>query len=328
MIGYVAKRFAYMVIMIVLVSFVAFFLVQLPPGDFVTSHVNELMRDGQQVSRQRVEALRELYGLDRPFIVQYFKWVGGLLRGNLGHSFAYDQPVARLIAGRLGLTVMLSGGTLLFTYLMAIPMGIYSARHQYSISDYGMSFIGFIGMATPNFILALVLMWFFNTSFGVSIGGLVSREFQGAPWSMAKFGNVLIHLPVPIIVIGTAGTARVIRTLRATMLDELRKQYVVTARSKGLEERRVILKYPTRIALNPLASNMSGVLVDIVSGSVITATVLNLPTLGPLLLDSLLKQDVYLSGAIILFQSIMVFVGTFLSDILLVALDPRIRLEK
>jgi peptide/nickel transport system permease protein len=317
-----------MLVMLFVVSFVAFFLVQLPPGDYVTTYINDLIADGQKVSMAEVASLRAMYGLDRPFFVQYWKWITNVLRGELGRSFGYNRPVKDLIQSRLGLTIAISLATLIFTYIVAIPIAIYSATHQYSIGDYGVSFVGFIGMATPNFILALILMLFFNKAFGLSIGGLFSQEFQGASWSFAKLLDFLKHLPIPIIVIGTAGTAMVIRILRACLLDELRKQYVITARAKGVEEKMLTMKYPVRIAVNPMISSMSGILVAIVSGSTITAMVLNLPTMGPLLLDSLLKQDVYLSGAIILFQCVMVFVGTFLSDMLLLVMDPRIRFEK
>ena len=318
-----------MLVMLLVVSFVAFLVVQLPPGDYVTTHINDLLGDGQQISIEEIAALRADYGLDKPVVTQYFRWITKIiLRGDFGRSFAYNRPVIDLIGSRLGLTVMISLCTLIFTYVIAVPIAIYSAVHQYSLADYVASFIGFIGMATPNFILALVLMLFLHNVFGISVGGLFAPEFQGAPFSFAKFLDLLKHLPVPIVVIGTAGTAGIIRTLRATMLDELKKQYVVTARAKGVEEKKVIRKYPVRIALNPMISGMSGILVTVISGSTITATVLNLPTLGPLLLDALLKQDVYLSGAIILFQSIMVFVGTFLSDMILMIVDPRIRFEK
>ncbi|MBT3272884.1 MAG: ABC transporter permease [Spirochaetales bacterium] len=328
MVKYILRRFAYMLIMLLLVSFVAFFLVQLPPGDYVTTYINDKVNDGEKVSLAEVEALRAMYGLDRSFLYQYWKWIGNIMQGELGRSFGYGRPVKDLLSERLGLTVMISIATLIFTYLLAVPIGIYSATHQYSYGDYTASFLGFIGMATPNFILALILMLIFNKLFGLSIGGLFSQEFQGAAWSFAKLWDLIKHLPIPIVVIGTAGTASVIRTLRATLLDELRKQYVITARAKGVEERKLVFKYPVRIAINPMVSSMSGILVGIVSGSTITATVLNLPTMGPLLLDSLLKQDVYLSGAIILFQCVMVFLGTFLSDMLLIAVDPRIKYDK
>ena len=304
---YLLRRFAYMLVLLLLVSFVAFFLVQLPPGDYVTTYINDRINDGQRVSAAEVEALRALWGLDRSFLFQYWKWISNLAQGELGRSFGYGQQVIDLLEDRLGLTAAVSFATLLVTYLIALPIGIYSATHQYSWGDYTASVAGFVGMATPNFILALMLMLFFHRAFGVSIGGLLSQEFQGAPWSLAKLVDVLKHLPIPIIVIGTAGTAVVIRTLRATLLDELSKQYVITARSKGVEERRLVMKYPVRIAVNPMISSMSGILVGIVSGSTITATVMNLPTVGPLLLDSLLKQDVYLSGAIIMFQGLVVY---------------------
>ena len=324
---YILRRFAYMLVLLLMVSFVAFFLVQLPPGDYVTTYINDRINDGQRVSAAEVDALRALWGLDRSFLFQYWKWIGNMVQGELGRSFGYGQQVIDLLEDRLGLTAAVSFATLLVTYLIALPIGIYSATHQYSWGDYTASVAGFIGMATPNFILALMLMLFFHRAFGLSVGGLLSQEFQGAPWSVAKLVDLLKHLPIPIMVIGTAGTAVVVRTLRATLLDELRKQYVITARSKGIEERRLVMKYPVRIAVNPMISSMSGILVGIVSGSTITATVMNLPTVGPLLLDSLLKQDVYLSGAIIMFQGLMVLLGTFFSDMLLIAVDPRIRFE-
>ena len=324
---YILRRFAYMLVLLLMVSFVAFFLVQLPPGDYVTTYINDRINDGQRVSAAEVDALRALWGLDRSFLFQYWKWIGNMAQGELGRSFGYGQQVIDLLEDRLGLTAAVSFATLLVTYLIALPIGIYSATHQYSWGDYTASVAGFVGMATPNFILALMLMLFFHRAFGVSVGGLLSQEFQGAPWSLAKLVDLLKHLPIPIMVIGTAGTAVVVRTLRATLLDELRKQYVITARSKGIEERRLVMKYPVRIAVNPMISSMSGILVGIVSGSTITATVMNLPTVGPLLLDSLLKQDVYLSGAIIMFQGLMVLLGTFFSDMLLIAVDPRIRFE-
>ena len=324
---YILRRFAYMLVLLLMVSFVAFFLVQLPPGDYVTTYINDRINDGQRVSAAEVDALRALWGLDRSFLFQYWKWIGNMAQGELGRSFGYGQQVIDLLEDRLGLTAAVSFATLLVTYLIALPIGIYSATHQYSWGDYTASVAGFVGMATPNFILALMLMLFFHRAFGVSVGGLLSQEFQGAPWSLAKLVDLLKHLPIPIMVIGTAGTAVVVRTLRATLLDELRKQYVITARSKGIEERRLVMKYPVRIAVNPMISSMSGILVGIVSGSTITATVMNLPTVGPLLLDSLLKQDVYLSGAIIMFQGLMVLLGTFFSDMLLIAVDHRIRFE-
>ena len=325
---YILRRFGYMLVLLLLVSFVAFFLVQLPPGDYVTTYINDRINDGERVSRAEVDALRALWGLDRSFMFQYWKWIGNAVQGELGRSFGYGQQVIDLLKDRLGLTAVISIATLIVTYLIALPIGIYSATHQYSWGDYTASVAGFIGMATPNFILALILMLFFHKAFGLSVGGLLSQEFQGEPWSIAKLIDLGKHLPIPILVIGTAGTAAVVRTLRATLLDELRRQYVITARSKGIEERKLIMKYPVRVAINPMISSMSGILVGIVSGSTITATVLNLPTVGPLLLDSLLKQDVYLSGAIIMFQGLMVLLGTFLSDMLLVAVDPRIKFEK
>jgi peptide/nickel transport system permease protein len=317
-----------MLVSLVLMSFVTFVVIQLPPGDFVTSRANALRADGQQISREQIESWNRLYGLDRPLLVQYVFWVRNMAQGTFGMSFAYNRPVIEVIGERFLLTIVISVVTLLFSYLIAIPIGVYSATRQYSGGDYLFSFMGFIGMAVPNFILAMIAMYLANRWFGISIGGLFSAEYQSAAWSGSKLADLLAHLPVPVIVIGIQGTAGTIRTLRACMLDELKKQYVTTARSKGLPARTVIYRYPLRIAMNPLVSGMSRILADIVSGSTITAIVLNLPTMGPLLQDALMQQDTYLAGAAILLQCALVLVGTLLSDLILVAMDPRIRLEK
>jgi peptide/nickel transport system permease protein len=328
MLMYLAKRLAYMIIMLILMSVVAFILVQMPPGDYVTSYIASLAEMGEQATEAEIASIKKQYALDLPLPIQYFKWIANMLRGQFGMSFALKRPVKDLIAERLPLTLVVSILTLVFTYLVAIPIGIYSATHQYSFSDYAVSVLGFVGLATPDFLLALILMLIFNNWFGISIGGLFSMEYQIAPWSFAKLFDLLKHLPIPIIVIGTAGTAGIIRVMRGSLLDELRKQYVITARAKGLSEIKVIFKYPVRVSLNPIVSSVAWVLPRIFSGSTITAIVLGLPTVGPMFFQALLVQDTYLSGAIILILCGLTVLGTLLSDILLVVVDPRIRFEK
>jgi peptide/nickel transport system permease protein len=275
-----------------------------------------------------VEALRKRYNLDEPIYVQYVKWMGGLLRGDLGMSLEWNRPVKELISERILLTIIISIVTLLFTWAIAIPIGIYSAVKQYSIGDYVFTFLGFIGLATPNFLLALIFMYIGYSVFGASAGGLFSPAYQNAPWSIAKFMDLLGHLWIPVIIIGTAGTAGLIRVMRGNLLDELRKQYVVTARAKGVPRLKLLLKYPVRVALNPLISTVGWVLPAIVSGSVITAVVLGLPTTGPLLLRALMNQDMYLAGSMVMILSCLTVVGTLISDLLLLWLDPRIRYER
>ncbi|MCB0062206.1 MAG: ABC transporter permease, partial [Caldilineaceae bacterium] len=270
----------------------------------------------------------ERYGLGQPVYVQYWKWVSGILfRGDFGRSFAWNMPVSDLIWGRLTLTFVLSLSTLLFIWIVAFPIGVYSAVRQYSVGDYIATFFGFLGVAIPNFLLALVLMYIAFKYFNQSVGGLFSPDYQEAPWSLAKVGDLLAHLWIPIIIIGTDGTAGLIRIMRANLLDELRKPYVVTARAKGLPEWKLLLKYPVRVALNPFISTVGWVLPSLVSGSAIVAIVLSLPTTGPLLLRALLSQDMYLAASFLLMLSILTVIGTLLSDLLLAWLDPRIRYE-
>lgn len=321
-------RFLYMLVVLVLVSLVAFMIIQLPPGDFATSYVAGLSDSEAESAKSMIDSLRSQYGLDRPVYVQYYKWVSGMLRGDFGYSFDWKMPVRNLIGERIVLTVILSVSTLIITYLIAIPIGIYSAVKQYSILDYAFTALGFIGLATPNFLLALLLMIFFLNYFGFSPGGLFSPEYVRAPWDGAKVVDLLKHLPVPLIVIGMNGTAGLIRVMRGTLLDELRKQYVITARAKGVSETKLLFKYPVRMALNPLVSTIGWLLPSIVSGSQIVEVVLGLPTTGPLLLKGLLAQDMYLAASMIMILSFLTVIGTFLSDMLLVWLDPRIRFEK
>jgi peptide/nickel transport system permease protein len=325
MITYLIRRVAYMIVILLLLSVVSFTIIQLPPGDFLSSYIARLAETDSEVTEAELASLRMAYGLDLPMYQQYLKWFGGVLRGEFGLSFEYNQPVGKLVGERFLLTIVLSLFTLVFTYVVAIPIGIYSATHQYSPGDYAATTVGFIGLATPNFRLALILMFIFYKVFGMNVGGLFSVEYLRADWSLAKFWDMMKHLPIPIIVIGTAGTASLIRVMRGSLLDELRKQYVITARTKGVSERTLLFRYPVRIALNPIISTIGWILPAIVSGSTITALVLNLPTTGPLLFGALLSQDMYLSATILMLLSTLTVIGTFISDILLAVVDPRIR---
>jgi peptide/nickel transport system permease protein len=327
MIEYIIRRFIYMLISLLAISIIAFLVIQLPPGDFVDYlETRSVGTSPIFLTEEDLAAFRAQYGLDRPMYVQYFKWITKiLLRGNFGRAFLWDQPVSRLIAERLPFTLIVAICTLIFTYTIATLIGIYSATHQYSIGDYAATVFGFIGLAIPNFLLAIILLVLLFKWFGINAAGLFSPEFEDAPWSFAKLLNLINHLWIPVIVVGTAGTAAVIRVMRGVLLDELGKQYVITARAKGVSERKLVFKYPVRIALNPIVSTIGWRLPMIISGTTITAVVLNLPTLGPMLLASLQSQDMYLAGGIILMLTTMVLVGTFISDILLAVLDPRIR---
>ena len=327
MLSYTARRILVMIPTLIAISIIIFIIIQLPPGDYLETYINELKSQGEQVDPARIEYLKEIYGLDKPMHEQYLLWVFGLLQGDLGYSFEFELPVSEVVGDRLWLSMVLSTSTIIFTWIMAFPIGIYSAVRQYSAGDYALTFLGFLGLATPNFLLALVLMYLANVYFGVSIGGLMDERFIDQPWSLAKVGSVLEHLIVPVIVIGTAGTASLIRTLRANLLDELQKQYVVTGRAKGLSPRKLLLKYPLRIALNPFVADIGNILPRIISGAVLVSVVMNLPTTGPMLLRALQSQDMYLAGSFLRFLSLLVVIGTFLSDLGLAALDPRIRLE-
>lgn len=311
---------------LLIISVVSFVIIQLPPGDFVTQMVAAMEQEGRFPEESFVEELRHRYGLDRPIYIQYFRWLGRVVQGDLGYSFAWNQPVARIIGSRILLTMVISFTTVLFTWVVAFPIGVYSATHQYSVGDYSFTVIGFLGLSIPNFMLALILMWISYTLFDSSIGGLFSREFVNAPWSLAKFVDFLEHLWIPVIVVGTAGTAGLIRILRANLLDELQKPYVTTARTKGMKEWHLIMKYPVRVAINPFISTIGWLLPTLISGSTITAVVLSLPTSGPLLLAALRSQDMYLAGSFLLILSSLTVVGTLVSDILLAWVDPRIRL--
>lgn len=329
MLGYVLRRFLYMLVLLVLVSMAAFTIIQLPPGDYVDTLVAEMEHfTGSKLREDEILNLRFVYGVDRPLPVQYVKWMKKLVSGDFGISLRYMRPVADIISERLPLTMLVALFTMVFTYVVAIPIGIYSATNQYSIGDHLFTGMGFIGLATPNFLLAILLMFALYKWFGFTSTGLFSARYINAPWNWPKFLDLLKHLPVPIFVIGTAGTAGLIRVLRASLLDELRRQYVVTARAKGLPELRVLFKYPVRVAVNPLVSTIGWTIPWIFSGATITSIVLNLPTMGPILFEGLLKQDMELGGSIIMILSSLTVIGTFISDMLLLWVDPRIRFEK
>jgi len=328
MFSYSIRRFIYMIIALAAISVVAFVIIQLPPGDYLTTVVSRLETMGDRPSKEMLISLKRRYGMDLPVYQQYFKWIGNMFHGDFGKSFEWNKPVADLIAERLPLTVMISLSALIFTYVVAIPVGIYSATHQYSIGDYTFTVAGFAGLAIPNFLFALILMFLFYKYFDLSVGGLFSPQYVIAPWSLGKFVDMLKHFPIPIIVIGTAGTAGLIRIMRGCLLDELRKQYVITARAKGVTERTLLFKYPVRVAINPIISTIGWTLPGIVSGETITAIVLSLPTTGPLLFTALMTEDMYLAGSTIMFLSFLTIIGTFISDILLLWIDPRIRYEK
>ncbi len=326
---YIAKRFLYVLFVLGLVSLVVFYIINLPPGSWIENYALELEAAGSPADSSELTFLRGRYGLDQPLHIQYLRWIGPLLtEGDFGYSFEWRQPVWPLIADRLLLTVVVSLASLVFVYAVAIPIALYSATHQYSFGDYLFSFLGIFGLATPSFLLALVFMVIMLRFFGVSPGGLFSPEYLNAPWSPARVWDLLIHLPVPVIVVGTAGTASVIRILRSQLLDEFQKQYVITARAKGVSESRLILKYPFRMALNPIISNIGTLLPAIVSGSTIVAIVLGLPMTGPLLLRSIIAQDTYVAAGILMMLSVMTVLGVLISDLLLAWLDPRIRFEK
>lgn len=312
---------------LLIISALVFGIIELPPGDYFETYIAELEAQGESVDQKRIEFLRQEYGFDKPLIERYFHWVWGMLHGDFGYSFEYELPVSDVVGDRLWLTILLSMVTIIFTWLVAFPIGIYSATHQYSWSDYGLTFVGLLGLATPNFLLALVFLYFANLWFGISIGGLMDAKYLNEPMSWAKFKSVLEHLWVPVIIIGTAGTAAMIRRLRANLLDELQKQYVTTAKAKGLHPFKALTKYPLRMALNFFISDIGGILPSIISGAEVTAMVLSLETTGPLLINALQSQDMYLAGSFLMFLATLTVIGVLVSDIALAMLDPRIRLQ-
>jgi peptide/nickel transport system permease protein len=327
MLAYTARRIMIMVPTLLAITLIIFVIIQLPPGDYLETYITELQSQGEAVDQAKIEALRRQYGLDRPLYEQYAVWVLGLLQGDMGYSFEYQLPVNEVVGDRLWLSFLVAFSTIVFTYAVSFPIGIYSAVRQYSIGDYAFSLLGFLGLATPNFLLALVLLYLANVYFGTSIGGLMDDTFIDQPWSWAKFLSVLEHLWVPVVVIGTSGTAGMIRRLRANLLDELQRQYVITGRAKGLPPARLLLKYPLRMALNPFIADIGNLLPQVVSGAAIVSIVLNLPTTGPMLIEALRSQDMFLAGSFLVFLAFLTVIGVFLSDLLLAVLDPRIRLE-
>ena len=325
---YILQRLALLPLLMVIYSFVIFVIIQAPPGDFLTAYVATLASSGSSLSAEQIAAMRHQYGLDQPMIVQYFLWVQHLLHGDFGLSLEYQRPNAELISEMLGLTLALALFSFVLTWVLAIPAGIYSATHPRSVGDHILTVIIYIGVATPNFMLALILMWVAFAYFDVSVTGLFSPDYVNAPWSWGRVADLLEHIWLPALVLGIAGTARLSRIMRANLLDELNKPHVVTARAKGMKEWRLVLRYPVRLAFNPLVSTVGWYLPQLFSGSLIVATVMNLPNIGPLLLRALVNQDMYLAGGILLIYSFLTVVGTLVSDVLLALFDPRIRVEK
>ncbi|AGB75241.1 MULTISPECIES: ABC transporter permease [Rhizobium] len=327
MLKYILWRTAVMIPTLVIISMLVFTIIQLPPGDFFDSQIAELRAQGDTANLQDMENLRHEYGLDQPLPLQYLHWAGGMLHGDFGYSFEYQLPVSDVVGDRLWLTILVSMTTILLTWLIAFPIGIYSATHQYSWGDYGLTFLGLLGIAIPNFMLALILMYFANVWFGVSIGHLMDQKYLSQPMSWEKARSILSHLWIPVIIVGTAGTAGMIRRLRANLLDEMQKQYVVTARAKGLHPLKALVKYPLRMALNFFVADIGSILPSIISGAEITAIVLSLETTGPMLIRALQSQDMYLAGSFLMFLAFLNVIGVLISDIALGFLDPRIRLQ-
>ncbi|WP_159621736.1 ABC transporter permease [Ruania rhizosphaerae] len=329
MLRYITRRLLILIPTLAAISVVTFIVIQLPPGDYLTTRIAQLSAQGDgSLSAQELERLTQRYGLDQPVYVQYWTWISNILfHGDFGDSFVYGRPVGALLAERLPLTILLSVLTLLFIWAVSFPIGVYSAMRQYSVGDYTFTFFGYLGLAVPNFLIALVLMWVSLQYFGTSVGGLFSPEYRDAPWSMPKFGDLLAHLWIPVVIWGTAGTAANIRVLRANLLDELRKPYVTAARARGMKRGLLTIKYPVRVAMNPFFSTIGWILPGLIAADAITSQVLNLNTTGPLLLDALLAQDMYLAGSVLLISALLVVIGTLISDLALAWLDPRVRLR-
>lgn len=328
MVGYIVRRLIMLIPTMMVISIVIFMIIQLPPGDYLTTYISNLEASGIRVTEDQAAALKRQYGLDLPIYGQYVRWISNiLLKGDFGRSFSWNKPVSEILIERIPLTMAISLFTTIFVFAVSIPIGIYSATHKYSIFDYFFTFLGFIGLSVPGFLLALVLMWGIYSTFDISVGGLFSADYIDAPWSMARVWDVLKRIWFPMIIIGMSGTAGLIRVMRGNLLDELQKQYVITARAKGVPERQVLFRYPVRIAVNPIISTIGWILPSIVGGEVLVSIVLNLQTTGPVLLQAVLFQDMYLAGSITLILSLLTVVGTLIADILLVWLDPRIRYE-
>jgi peptide/nickel transport system permease protein len=327
MLGYLVHRILIMVPTLIAISIVVFVIINLPPGDYFTTYIAELQSQGEGANLAKIAFLKAQYGFDKPLWQQYLYWAIGLAHGDMGYSFLYDLPVNKVVGDRLLLTFIVSFTTIVFTYIVAFPIGVYSATHQYSISDYSLTFLGFLGLATPSFLLALVLIYLSNVYLGISVGGLMDPVYMDQPWSWPKILSVLAHMWIPVVVIGLSGTAAMIRRLRANLLDELQKQYVVTARAKGLHPFKVLTKYPLRMSLNPFISDIGSLLPHVISGAAVVSIVMSLPTTGPMLLEALRGQDMYLAGSFLMVMAFLTVIGVFLSDLALAALDPRIRLQ-
>ena len=323
--AFILRRVLLMAPTLLVVSVISFAIIEAPPGDFMDSYVNALLQEQEAVDPAEIESLRKRYGLDSPTYVRYFRWLGNIMQGNLGRSLEWNQPVSKLIADRLPWSLAISVASFFLAYAIAIPIGLYSATRQYSVGDYFFTLIGFIGLATPNFLLALLILWYYFVATGNVAVGLFSDEYLIAPWSFAKFIDLLKHLWLPALVVGTAGTAGLIRVMRANLLDELERPYVMVARSKGLSEGKLLVKYPFRIAMNPVASTIGWTLPTLVNGELLASLVLGLPTIAPLFVGALLSQDMFLAGSVVMILSTLTLVGTLLSDIVLAWLDPRIR---
>ncbi len=327
MFSYIIQRMLIMIPTLLAISFIIFVIIQLPEGDYLSSYIAQLQSQGESVDPAKIKFLREQYGFDKPFLEQYGLWVFGMLQGDFGYSFEFSLPVNEVVGDRLMLSFLISFTTILFIWVVSFPIGVYSATHQYSWTDHGLTFLGFLGLATPNFLLALVLLYFANVWFGTSIGGLMDDQYIDQPWSWGKFVSIMEHLWVPVIVIGTSGTAGMIRRLRANLLDELQKQYVVTGRAKGLHPFKLLVKYPLRMSLNPFVADIGNLLPQVVSGAAIVSIVLGLETTGKMLLEALRNQDMYLAGSFLMFLAGLTVVGVLVSDLMLAMLDPRIRLD-
>ncbi|WP_028562795.1 ABC transporter permease [Paenibacillus pinihumi] len=329
MLSYILRRLLLMIPVVMLISIVVFFIIQLPPGDFISTYAAKMATGGEIMDDAAMQVMREAYGLDQAWYMQYLKWIWGIVtEGNFGYSLAFNRPVSDIIAQYMGLTLIVSLVSMLFTYVFSIPTGIYSAVKQYSFGDYLITAIGFLGMATPNFLMAIILMYISYVYVGDPMLGIFSPEFVDQAWSYAKFIDFLKHMIIPVIVIGTASTCDLIRVMRGQMLEEMEKPYMLTARAKGLSEAKIIMKYPVRAAMNPIVSTLGWSLTSIFTGATITAIVLNLPTQGPVMYNALLSQDMYLAGTWLLFMAVCIVLGTLISDILLVWLDPRIRMQR
>jgi peptide/nickel transport system permease protein len=326
MLRYLIRRLFVMVPTLIAISILVFVIIQAPPGSYLETYMAELQSQGENVEQSKIEFLRHEYGLDRPMYMQYLTWAGGLLQGDLGYSFEHNMPVSEVVGDSLWLTVVVTLASTLFVWVVSFPIAIYSAVRQYSLGDYAFTFLGYIGLATPSFLLALILLYCGHIWFGISIGGMMDPAYMGQPLSWGKVGSALSHIWVPVLVIGLPGTAGMIRRLRANLLDELHKQYVTTARAKGLSGGRLLLKYPLRVSLNPFIADIGSLLPELISGSVIVSVVMSLPMTGPILLQALRSQDMYLAGSFLMFMAFLTVVGVFISDILLAVVDPRIRL--